>query len=265
MQSHTRRKLKQDRFVEATHEAVDWTVEHRNTMIVVAIVVAIAVAGWAGWTYYQSKQEQQAGIALGNALRTYTAPIRPGAEAKDPDDPNASFGSIQDRATAAFSEFQQVAEKFPHVRSGHYAQYMAGVTAIAKGDNAAAEKMLKGAAETDKFTAPMAKYALANFYRSQNKPDDAAKYYREVIEADSVTVPKTQAQLDLAEMYEPKNPAEAVKVYEQIIKDEEARTKELQAQDTNAKAPANPADLKSPLQQQAEAKIAQLKNTAGKK
>jgi predicted negative regulator of RcsB-dependent stress response len=235
-------------------------------MIVLAIVVAVVVAGWAGWTFYQSKQEQQASIALGSALRTYTAPIRPGTEAKDPDNPNASYGSVQERGAAAFAEFQQVAEKYPHVRSGHYATYMAGVAALDKGDNATAEKMLKQAADTDKFTAPMAKFALAGLYRSQNKTDDAAKYYREVISADSVTVPKSQAQLELAEMYEPKNPAEAVKVYEEIIKDEQARTKELQAQDKTAKSPATPQeDVKSPLQQQAEAKIAQLKGAANKK
>lgn len=265
MQSYTRRQLKQDRFVVATGEAVHWTVEHRNTLIVLAIVAALAVAGWAGWAFYQGKQEQQASIALGNALRTYNAPLRPGEEPKDPDNTQVSFATSKDRGNAAFSEFQQVAEKYPHARSGHFARYMAGVAAIDKGDNSTAENMLKQAADTDKFTSPMAKYALANLYRAENKTDDAAKYYREVINADSVTVPKATAQLSLAEMYEAKNPVEAVKVYEDIIKDEEAKTKELQAKDKNAKAPTNPQELKSPLQQQAEAKIAQLKGAAGAK
>jgi lipopolysaccharide biosynthesis regulator YciM len=142
---------------------------------------------------------------------------------------------------------------------------MAGVSAIDKGDNASAEQQLKKAADTDNDTSAMAKFALANLYRSEGKTDDAAKLYREVIDAGRVAVPKTEAQQTLAEMYETKNPAEAVKVYEQIIKQEQEKTKEFMKQNPDAKAPTNPEEMKSPLQQQAEAKIAQLKSAAGKK
>jgi hypothetical protein len=66
-------------------------------------------------------------------------------------------------------------------------------------------------------------------------------------------------------MYETKNPAEAVKVYEQIIKQEQEKAKEFAKQNPDLKAPTNPDEIKSPLQQQAEAKIAKLKSAAGKK
>jgi lipopolysaccharide biosynthesis regulator YciM len=140
---------------------------------------------------------------------------------------------------------------------------MAGVSAIDKADNAAAEQQLKKAADTDKDTAAMAKFTLANLYRSEGKTDDAAKLYREVIDADRLALPQSEAQQALAEMYETKNPAEAVKVYEQIIKQEQEKAKEFLKQNPDPKAKLE--DLKSPLQQEAEAKIANLKSAAGKK
>lgn len=264
MQSYTRRQLKQDRFVEATNEAVHWTVEHRNTLIILGVVAAVAIAGFVGWSFYVSKQEDQASIALGQAVQTYTTPLRQPAETNDPD-PLKNFASAKDRAAAAFTEFQQVAERYPHARNGHYARYLAGITAIEKDDNVAAEEQLKKAAETDKDTSALAKFALAGLYRSQQKTDQAAKLYREVADLDRPVVAKPQALLALAEMQEAKNPGEAVKVYEEIIKGEQDRTKEFLKANPSVKAPANPDEMKSPLEQQAEQKIAQLKAGAGKK
>jgi predicted negative regulator of RcsB-dependent stress response len=263
VQSYTRRQLKQDRFVEATNEAVHWTVEHRNTLITAVIVVVLAVAAFAGWSFYQSKQEEQASRALGKAVQTYESPLRQTAEATDPDASANTFATAKDRASAAYNEFLQIADKYPHSKNGHFARYMAGVSAIDKGDNAAAEQQLKKAADTDKDTAAMAKFTLANLYRSEGKTDDAAKLYREVIDADRLALPQSEAQQALAEMYETKNPAEAVKVYEQIIKQEQEKAKEFLKQNPDPKAKLE--DLKSPLQQEAEAKIANLKSAAGKK
>jgi tetratricopeptide (TPR) repeat protein len=268
VQSYTRRQLKQDKFVATTQEAVHWTVEHRNTLIGAAIVLGLALAIFLGWKIYQSNQEEKASMALGAAIRTYTAAIRPAGEAVQPDSPFKTFGSLKERAAAAFNEFQQVADKYPHTKNGEYARFLAGVTAMDKGDSAAAEQQLKKAAEADKDTAALAKFTLAGVYRSDNKTEEAAKLYKEVIDADRITVDKSQAQLVLADMYEQKNPGEAVKVYEQIIKDEQAKTKEAEKAQSKGKTPppAGPAATqKSPLEQMAESKIAQLKAAANKK
>lgn len=265
MQSYTRRQLKQDKFADATKEAVHWTVEHRNTMVAAAALVALALAAYMGWTYYIGRQEDQASIEFGKAVQTYAAPVRPATEANLPGGPR-TFPSIAERSNAAINEFQQVAEKYPRTKNGQYARYMAGIAALDKGDNAAAEQQLKKAAEGNKETAALAKFALAGVYRSEGKTDEAAKTYREVIAADATTVAKSQAQLALAEMYEPKNPAEAVKVYEDIIKGEQEKVKDFEKENKDLKAPPKGSEpLKTPLQQQAEAKIQQLKTTANKK
>jgi predicted negative regulator of RcsB-dependent stress response len=268
VQSYTRRQLKQDKFVATTHEAVHWTVEHRNTLIGAAIVLGVALAILLGWNVYQNNQEEKASAALGQAIRTYTSAIRPAGEAVQPDAPFKTFASLKERSDESFKEFQQIAEKYPHTKNGDYARFLAGVSAMDKGDNSGAEQQFKKAADGDKDTAALAKFTLAGLYRSEGKTEDAAKLYREVIDADRVTVAKSQAQLELAQMYEQKNPTEAVKVYEQIIKDEQAKAKEEEKAQAKGKTPTPPgpeATQKSPLQQMAEAKIAQLKAAANKK
>jgi predicted negative regulator of RcsB-dependent stress response len=276
VQSYSRRQLKQDKFVETTGRALHWTEEHRNTLIAALAVVILALGAYIGYTAWTAAQDDQASFELGNAVRTYTAAIRPAGEAVQPDGPAKTFASIAERSGAAMNEFQQVADKYPRTRNGHMARYLAGVAALDKGDIAAAESNLKRAADADRDTATLAKFALAGLYRSQQKTDDAAKLYRDLIDADSAVVGKTQAQLALAEMYETKNPAEAVKVYEQIVKDEQAKVKEEEKKQPKAqsgsKTPPAPGstpgaapEQKTPLQQQAEGKIQQLKSTANKK
>ena len=268
MQSYSRRQLKQDKFVETTGKALHWTEEHRNILILVGAIVVIVLGGWLGWSAYIGGQEDKASFALGEAVRTYTSALRPAGEAVQPDGPTKTFASVAERSTAAMNEFNQVAEKYPHTRNGNMARYLAGVAAMDKGDNSAAESNLKRAADTDKDTSALAKFALAGLYRSEQKTDDAAKLYKELIDADTVVVGKSQAQLALADMYEAKNPAEAVKIYEQIVKDEQAKVKEAEKNQPPPKAtPGQPAppEQKTPLQQQAEAKIQQLKAAANKK
>ena len=265
MQSYSRRQLKQDKFVETTGKALHWTEEHRNSLVVALVVVIVLLGGYIGYTAWIATQEDKASIEFGNAVRTYTSPIRPAGEAVQPDGPVKTFVSAAERSSAAMNEFQQVADKYPRTRNGHMARYLAGVAALDKGDTSAAESNLKRAADTDQDTSALAKFALANLYRSQGKTDDAAKLYRDLIDADSAVVAKSQAQIALAEMYEAKNPAEAVKVYEQIVKDEQAKVKEeLKKQPPPKATPGQPAppEPKTQLQQQAEAKIQQLKSSA---
>ena len=68
MRAQTRHQLKQDAFSRATIEAAEktahWTVEHRTTLIIAGVVVAVAlVAGVGGW-YYLGTQDEKASLEL---------------------------------------------------------------------------------------------------------------------------------------------------------------------------------------------------------
>ena len=138
--AYTRHQLKQDKFAETVAEQVSWAVEHQKkiaTIVVVGVVVVAILAG--GWIYY-NQRDQAASSQMGDALRIYTAPLRP---PNAPKQESLSFASAKERAEAARKAFQQVEDKYPHTRAGEFARYFVGVSSMDMGDTATAEKVLK--------------------------------------------------------------------------------------------------------------------------
>ena len=89
------------------------------------------------------------------------------------------------------------------------------------GDKTAAEQELKTASNfSDKDVAALARMALASIYRGTNRASDAIAIYKDISEHPTVTVPKSQAQLELAEMYESTDPQQATLIYQQLQKDD---------------------------------------------
>ena len=218
MRSSTRHQLKQDRFVTATGSAVHWTGEHRKIIAIALVAAIVVLAGAIGGTLYLSNQDDKASIAFGNAMRTYNAPIHAADAPAQPD--VKTFNSIAERSKAAHKEFSQIAGSYPRTKNGKFAGYMAGITAIDFGDTKTSEDWLKRAESTgDHEISSLAKFALASLYRSIGKETDALRLYKEVIDANSVAVPKATAQLELAAMYEARQPDQAIKIYEDIQKE----------------------------------------------
>jgi len=215
---YTRHQLKEDKFAEAVQDQVSWAVEHRNKLsiagTVVAVLLLIVVAGY----FFLQNRDEKASIALGAALRIYDAQLRP---ANAPTQPGLlTFTSAAERAQAAQKEFRKVAQDYPHTRSAEFARYWVGITAMDQGDYKTAESELKGltGSRRDEL-APLAKFALATVYRSEGKDASAIQLYKELIDRPSDTVPKSTAQIELAATYEGTQPAEAVRIYQQISKE----------------------------------------------
>src|SRR4029077_2829674 len=113
---------------------------------------------------------------------------------------------------------------FSSTRNGKFARYMAGVAGVEAGDLKQAEQNLTDASSfRARDLSALAKFALASIYRASHRDPDAIRLYQELIEINSVAVPKSTAQFELASLYETQQqPAEAAKIYEQIQKDEQA-------------------------------------------
>lgn len=229
MQSYTRHKLKEDRFQEAAKGTVHWTVAHRKTIITVLVVAGIIAAVAATLLAYNSKQEERASEAMGQALRTYNAPLRqPNAP---PDAKQQSFLSPEERAKAATTQFQKIADEFPRTGSGKNARYLAAVTAMDAGDTANAEKRLKEiTASADKERASLAKLSLASLYRSTNRDAEAIMVYKDLIDHPSSTVPKATAQFQLADAYQSTKPDEAKRIYDELASDKDPNISQLARQ-----------------------------------
>lgn len=215
MDTQTRHALKQDRFATATASGLDWLQENRrNTIIGVVVVVVLAAIIITSAVIYDSRSAQAQKL-FGQAMDIYNTPI---AAPGQPTEPGfTTYPSTAARAKAANPLFAKVADKYNWLKTGKNAEYFAGLTYLNMGQMADAEKDLKKAADSrDSGLAALAKVALAGLYRQTGRDSEAADLYRQVIRKPTITVPASEAKLQLASMYEASNPAEAKKLYAEI-------------------------------------------------
>lgn len=226
MRAETRHQLKQDRFSRATIDAAertaDWSVEHKDKLIVAAVVVVVLAAAVAGSWYYLSQQDQRASLDMSVAVRALNTPVRPPNMPAQPDAP--SFASSAERATGAHKQFQAIVDKYPHTHSAEFAHYFLGLTAADLGDNASAEREFqKVISSATSDLAALAKMALASVYRNTGRNKQAIELYKQLAAKPTSTVGKVMAQMELAATYQADNqPVEAKRVYEGIQKENPA-------------------------------------------
>jgi TolA-binding protein len=223
VRAETRHQLKQDAFSRVTFDAAektaDWTVQHRSTLVISTVAIAIVLAAVIGGWYYLSAQDEKASLELSQAVRTMNTQLRPAGSPEQPDFP--TFTSAKERAQAAQKKFQAVVDKYPHTRTADMAHYFLGVTATNLSDTATAERNFKEVISSgSRDVSSVAKLALASLYGQTNRTKDAVALYEELINKPTASVSKITAQLQLAELYQSSNqPLDAKRIYEQIKKD----------------------------------------------
>jgi TolA-binding protein len=223
VRAETRHQLKQDAFSRVTFDAAektaDWTVQHRSTLIISTISVALVLAAVIGGWYYLSAQDEKASLELSQAVRTMDTQLRTAGSPEQPDFP--TFTSAKERAQAAQKQFQTIVDKYPHTRSADMAHYFLGVTASNLSDNAAAERNFREVISSgSRDVSAVAKVALASLYGQTNRTKEAVALYQELINKPTASVSKVTAQLQLAELHQSSNqPLDAKRIYEQIKKD----------------------------------------------
>jgi len=220
--TRTRHALKQDKFVTATTSGLEWVGENRTRVIAWAVSAVVAIGLIvAGLVIYQ----QRTGAAnqlLGQALDIYETPL---AQPNQPAEPGLkTYASSEDRAKAAYPLFREVADRYSWLRPGEMAEYFAGEAELDLGQQAGAEADLQKASRAhDSNLAALAKMALANLYAQTGRTSQAVSEFRDVIAHPTTTVPKSEAQLQLAQLYETTQPNEAKRLYAEV-KDENPNT-----------------------------------------
>jgi predicted negative regulator of RcsB-dependent stress response len=223
VRAQTRHQLKQDAFSRVTiataEKTAHWTVEHRSTLLIAVLAVAVLVAAGVGGWYYLNTQDEKASFDLAQAVRTTEIQLRPAGSPAQPDVP--SFTSAKERAEAAHKQFQAIVDKYPHTRTADMARYFVGATAADAGDNAGAERDLKQVASSGSGElASLAKLALASLYGDTNRTKEAVALYQELMKKPTRSVSKVTAQLQLADLYAASNqPLDAKRTYEEVKKE----------------------------------------------
>lgn len=231
MDAQTRTVLKKDDpLVHTTQVGLDWIAANRTQALRIALaIVAVLVITIVGAVVYQHRA-QAAENAFGRAMAVYSTPI------PDPAQPLApgvkTFPNVVERAKAAHPEFEQVASQYGSTEAGHNARYFAGLTAAEMGDVSGAETELRKAGDSgDANIASLAHLALANLLAQHGGNSEAIKLYQDLINHPTTTVPASAAQLQLAQLYEATDPAQANKLYAQIkAKDTKTAAGQIAAQ-----------------------------------
>ncbi len=176
------------------------------------VVLVILVMLFMKWS---ARSGGAAQAALGKAIETSQAQIS---------DTGAPAGSTQktyktekERAEAAITEFQTVADKFGG-SAAEKARYFIAVNRLAL-DRPAAITELEGLANGNSDSAKLAKFALAQTRVADNRLDDAAKLYQELVAMGDPIIAKDTLNYELALVYEKQGKkAEAAQIYFDIAK-----------------------------------------------
>lgn len=212
----SRQELKHDEFVESVAEATGYLRGHGRTIAIAAgIVVAVLIAVF-GYRLYAERQSIRAETALGKAMQTFHARLRQPAEpAAEPDE--ITFASDSIKYQSALKEFGDLVQKYPRTRAARVARYYSALSQIQLGQAEAASRTLEElAASDDREISSLAKFQMAQLYQRSGKWSDSEKLLRQIIQNPTFSVSKAAAEMTLADQLRQKNPAEAIKLYEQV-------------------------------------------------
>lgn len=185
----------------------------RNILYGVAAIAVLAVL--IGIFYAWNKRSTaQAQAALGRAIETSNAQVTtspmPGSFGK-------SFGTEKERAQAAINEFQTVADKYDGAVE-EKARYFIAVNKLSL-DRAAAIQELEELSKNTNETGTLSKFALAQAKASDNKLDEAAALYQQLLAMDNPILAKETINFELANIYEKQGKKDdAVNIYYEIAK-----------------------------------------------
>ena len=222
MQRQHRHQLKQDEFKDSLVQLEEYFKQHYKEILNIAIIVIVVVGLAAGLKYYTQRQEGAANADLGEALATFRAYVgQPTPGQSEPG--GATYATAQEKYKKALQQFDAILDKYrmlPRPKAVGIARYQAGVCQALLDDQAGAIRTLTEASQDhDAEVAAMAKFALAGELAKSGKTAEAAKFYQELADHPTMTVPKASALLALADAYRETQPAKAREIYERVEKE----------------------------------------------
>ena len=174
---------------------------------------------------WNSRSGATAQTALGKAIETSQATVTDTPPPAGAAAPARTFKTQKERAEAAISEFQTVADKY----SGEVAQkakYFIAVNRLTL-DRAAGIQELETLAKSTDEVGKLSKFALAQAKNDDGKPDEAVALYNDLAKMDNPIIAKDTINFQLARIYEKQGKTqEAADIYYNIAK-AAAETKDL--------------------------------------
>jgi len=208
----TRKGLKQDKFALEVGHTVEYLGAHRRKFILYGSVGLVVLAMAVGWFYYNKRQHANRQRELSAAMSIMNAPIGPAAVPG-----YVTFETADLRTRAAVRALTNLATNSAGSDEGTIARYYLGTVAVGQGRLDEGVKHLSDAAGAgNPAYASLAKLALADVYRVQNKTADAEKLLRSLMDNPTTMVSKEEATITLARLLAPDKPEEARKLLDPL-------------------------------------------------
>jgi hypothetical protein len=195
-----------------------------KTILYALIGVAVLAVLIFVFYSYNRRSSAAAQTALGKAIDVsqaqVTASPMPGYTEK-------TYATEKERADATVAAFQEVAAKYGSPYSDR-AKYFIAVETLKTDRPAGIAALQEAAKSSDKDTAALAKYAVAQATAADGKLDEAVTMYTDLLSQSTVLPAKETVNFELAGIYEKQGKtAEAANIYFDIVKaGREAKTSE---------------------------------------
>jgi hypothetical protein len=203
-------QLQHDHFTDTVSEVVGYAASHRQELLrwVTIAVVVLVIAGAGFWfaKYRESVRQQDLNQAFAVADRS----VGPAAAG------TSTFPTEDAKNQAVMKAFANIVAKYGGSSEGLVARYYLGTLKAKKGDVKGAEADLSRVADSNVRVAPLAKIALAELYKGDNKLGQAQSLLQSLINKPTNLVSKAQAQILLARLEENTNPQQAKKLLQSV-------------------------------------------------
>lgn len=222
----SRKELKSDEFVSGMDAVYEYFLQHRDRIIVLAVVVAVVAGVGYGIYAWRSARNRSAAAMLAQGINTLHTPLLSSGTPSG----TSTFASTATRATAAAKQFQAVIDQYGSTESGQLAKFYLGLAQVDENSPEATKTLETAAASGDSTVAAAAKHALANLDIAAGKLPEAHALLLELTHQDSPLLPRSVALIELADLDRTYNPKEAAQFYRQLQTDYPSTSIAQQAQ-----------------------------------
>ena len=186
MKATERHKLKENEFARTVAHARQVIEARRRDLGLTILVVVLALAAIAGYTWWRYSRNSQAESLLAAALAVNEAPVvaptEPTPGSPVPVEQPGTFRTEQAKLEAALPKFVEAAERYPATEAGIAARFHAAGILASLGRHAEAEQRYQEvvAKAGGSIYGRTARLGLAGVQFAQGKHDSAIAIYREL-------------------------------------------------------------------------------------
>ena len=209
----SRKSLKRDEIGEDLAGSVSYLVEHRNKVILAAVLAMVIGAGLAFYLGHRRTQRAEARKTLQAAIELYHGRVETEQRIGI-----VTFTTTIERRTRSTEAFEAVKRQFPGTPEADGAEHYLALLDIEEEKYQEAQPRLEAASRSsDEETAALARFALAELYERLGKDAEAREQYQYLVDHPTTLVPKGRAQLALARHLLTREPERAREILNELI------------------------------------------------